>query len=69
MLYQTVVPGLEAGESAVLTADISVPGRDDVYAIADPEWAVGEIYERNNLALLVDFPPRVFLPLTLNRSQ
>jgi len=62
-LYETVVPGLEAGGEVVLTADISIPGWADVYGIADPEWAIAELHEGNNLALLVEFPPRLFLPL------
>ncbi len=63
VLYETVVPALEAGGEVVLTADISVPGWADVYAIADPERAIAELDEGNNLALLVEFPPRLFLPL------
>jgi subtilase family serine protease len=62
-LYETVVPALEAGGEVVLTADISVPGWADVYAIADPEWVIGELDEGNNLALLVEFPPHIFLPM------
>ena len=65
VLWDTMVSVLEAGRSVVLTADISTPGWRDVYAIADPEWAISEVDEGNNLALLVDFPSRVYLPLIL----
>ena len=66
MLYETTVSSLEAGGSIVLTADITVPGREDVYALADPEWVVGDIYRGDNLALLVHFPLRIFLPMILH---
>ena len=36
-----------------------------IYAMADPEWAIPETNESNNLALLVEFPPRRYLPLLL----
>jgi subtilase family serine protease len=65
VLYDTVVSALEAGGSVVLPADISIPGWEDVYAIADPEWAISEIDKSNNLALLLEFPRRIYLPLVL----
>ena len=65
VLYETVIPKLAAGEEVVLTTGISVPGWEDVYAMADPEWAIPETNESNNLALLVEFPPRRYLPLLL----
>jgi len=65
VLWDTVVPALEAGGSVVLTTNISVPGWEDVYAVADPEWTISEVDEGNNLALLMEFPPRIYLPLIL----
>jgi len=62
-LYETVVPTLAVGASQTLRANISLPGWGDVYAVVDPLWALDELSESNNLALLVEFPPRRYLPL------
>jgi len=62
-LYETVVPALAVGASQTLRANISLPGWGDVYAVVDPLWALDELSESNNLALLVEFPPRRYLPL------
>jgi len=64
-LYETVVPSLAAGGEVFLPASIAVTGWGDVYAIADPDWETDEVYKGDNLALLVDFPPRVYLPVLL----
>jgi len=66
VLYETTVSSLAAGGSIVLTADITIPGLEDVYALADPEWVVGDIYRGDNLALLVNFPVRIFLPMIVH---
>jgi hypothetical protein len=63
VLYETVLPALEAGSSAILTAEISMPGWGDVYAMAAPEWDISEVDEGDNMALLVKFLPHIFLPL------
>jgi subtilase family serine protease len=62
-LYETIVPALAVGASQTLRANITLPGWGDVYAVVDPLWELDELSESNNLALLVEFPPRRYLPL------
>lgn len=67
VLYERIVARVEAGETVALAATITPPGFGDVYAVADAAREVAELYEDNNVALLVDFPPHVYLPLVLRR--
>ena len=63
LLYSATLPALSSGAARVVTATLD-PGDYTLFVQADPENAIPELDESNNLAVgIVAWPYRCYLPL------